>query len=134
MRKIFLDTCGILALVNKRDSLHEKAKEVNISLLLEKVQFYTTDYILAEVGNGLAKNKKLALKTLKNLQENEDTEIIKITNALLTKTLELYEKYSDKEWGLTDVSSFTVMNEFKIDEAFTDDKHFQQFGFKILLK
>ncbi len=52
----------------------------------------------------------------------------------MTGALQIYEKYSDKEWGLTDVSSFAVMNKFEIAEAFTDDKHFEQFGFKILLK
>jgi predicted nucleic acid-binding protein len=134
MRKVFLDTSGILALVNKRDFLHKKAKKVNETLLLENVRFYTTDYILAEVGNALAKNKTLALKTLKNMQESEDTELVKITDALLNEALHLYEKYSDKDWGLTDVSSFAVMKRFYISEAFTDDKHFEQFGFKILLK
>lgn len=64
MRKIFLDTVGILALVNKRDSLHEHAVKINFELLLEKVNFYITDYILVEVGNALAKNKMLTIKTL----------------------------------------------------------------------
>ncbi|MFQ5707384.1 MAG: type II toxin-antitoxin system VapC family toxin [bacterium] len=134
MRKIFLDTCGILALVNKRDSLHQKAVKVNGLLLLEQVQFFTTEYILVEVGNALAKNKGLAIKTLKNLCEGEGIELIKITDEFLNKSLQLYEKYSDKDWGLTDVSSFVIMNEFKTTEAFTDDKHFEQFGFQILLK
>ena len=129
-----MDTSGILALVNKRDFLHEKVKKANFTLLAENVRFYTTDYVLVEVGNALAKSKKLAIKTLKNLQKSEDTEVVKITDELLTGALQIYEKYSDKEWGLTDVSSFAVMNKFEIAEAFTDDKHFEQFGFKILLK
>jgi len=134
MRRIFLDTCGILALVNKRDSLHEKAQKVNESLLLQNVRFLTTDYILAEVGNALAKNKRLAVRALKHLQESEDTEVVKITEELLNEALKIYEKYADKEWGLTDVSSFAVMKKFKISEALTDDRHFEQFGFTILLK
>ena len=125
MRKIFLDTCGILALINKRDSLHDKAKEINQSLLKEKIRFITTDYILAVVENALAKNKALAVKALKNLQESEDTEIVKIRDELFNEALRLYEKYTDKEWGFTDVSSFAVMKKLKISEAFTDDKHFE---------
>ena len=62
MRKIFLDTCGILALVNTRDFLHKDAVQVNSILLLENVIFFTSDYILVEVGNALAKNKSLAIK------------------------------------------------------------------------
>ncbi|MFQ5825674.1 MAG: type II toxin-antitoxin system VapC family toxin [bacterium] len=99
MRRVFLDTCGILALVNKRDSLHDIAVTVNGLLLLDKVRFFSTDYVLVEVGNALAKNKKLAIKTLKNLRESEDIKLIKITDKFLNKSLQLYEKYSDKKWG-----------------------------------
>jgi predicted nucleic acid-binding protein len=48
--------------------------------------------------------------------------------------LHLYESYTDKEWGLTDVSSFVVMKRFGVNESLTDDKHFEQYGFSILLK
>lgn len=54
MRTIFLDTSGVLALVNKSDNLHEKAVTVNQMLLLERTRFITTDYILLEVGNTLS--------------------------------------------------------------------------------
>ena len=133
MRKIFLDTCGILALVNTRDFLHKDAVQVNSILLLEKVDFFTTDYILVEVGNALAKNKSLAIKTLNYLQNSEDIQLIKITDEVLNKALKIYKQYTDKEWGLTDISSFIVMIELEINEAFTNDDHFKQYGFKILL-
>src|SRR6516162_5359042 len=40
----------------------------------------------------------------------------------------------DKEWSLTDCISFVVMNERGITDAFTNDHHFEQAGFQILLK
>jgi predicted nucleic acid-binding protein len=46
MRKIFLDTGGILALVNKRDALHQKAVKVNAKLEL--------DLILSEINENTA--------------------------------------------------------------------------------
>ena len=134
MRRIFLDTCGVLALVNKRDALHEHAVRINSQLLLEKVNFYITDYILVEVGNALAKNKKLAITTIDYLQNSDDIRFVKITNEILHQAIELYKKYTDKEWGLTDASSFVVMKKLKIEEAFTNDYHFKQYGFKILLE
>jgi hypothetical protein len=134
MRKIFLDTVGIIALVNKRDSLHEHAVQINSQLLLEKVTFHITDYILVEVGNALAKNKMLAIKTLDNLRNSEDIQSFNMTKEILEEAIGLYKKYADKEWGLTDVSSFVVMKKLKIEEAFTSDIHFKQYGFKILLE
>jgi len=133
MRKIFLDTGGILALINKRDALHKKAIKVNKVLEQEEVQFIVTDYIVVEVGNALAKHKELAMKTLDHLQTSEDIQRLKITDEIFDQALELYKKYSDKEWGITDISSFVVMQQEGINEAFTTDHHFKQFGFRILL-
>lgn len=133
MRKIFLDTGGILALVNKRDTLHKKAVQVNGTLELEEVRFIITDYIVVEIGNALAKHKELAIKTLNHLQTSEDIQRTKITDEIFDQALELYKKYSDKDWGLTDISSFVIMQRENISEAFTADYHFKQFGFRILL-
>lgn len=133
MRKIFLDTGGILALVNKKDILHKKAVQVNEALELEEVRFIITDYIIVEVGNALAKHKELAIKTLDHLQTSEDIQRIEITDEIFDQALELYKKYSDKEWGVTDISSFVVMQQEGLNEVFTADHHFKQFGFRILL-
>jgi uncharacterized protein len=48
--------------------------------------------------------------------------------------LALYEKYDDKEWGMTDCISITVMKENKLNVSFTTDNHFIQAGFEIVLK
>lgn len=39
----------------------------------------------------------------------------------------------DKGWGLTDCTSFVVMEQEQITEAFTSDQHFEQAGFTKLL-
>jgi len=39
----------------------------------------------------------------------------------------------DKEWSLTDCTSFAVMTERKLTDALTADVHFVQAGFKALL-
>jgi hypothetical protein len=47
---------------------------------------------------------------------------------------DLYSRRSDKEWSLTDCISFVVMQEQGIGEALTGDRHFEQAGFRALLK
>jgi predicted nucleic acid-binding protein len=133
MKKIFLDTCGILALVNKRDQLHERALEVNQTLKQKETLFFLSDYIIAEVGNALFKNKKLAIRTLDFLLSAEDIQLIQMNEILFLKTLKIYKKFFDKNWGFTDISSFVIMENYKIEEVFAKDKHFQQFGFRNLL-
>ena len=40
----------------------------------------------------------------------------------------------DKDWSLTDCISFVVMEDQRITDALTGDRHFEQAGFKALLK
>ncbi|MFM6264927.1 MAG: PIN domain-containing protein, partial [Dolichospermum sp.] len=40
----------------------------------------------------------------------------------------------DKEWGLVDCISFIVMQDRGISDALTTDIHFQQAGFRALLR
>ena len=39
-----------------------------------------------------------------------------------------------KEWGLTDCVSFLVMQDRGLTDALTTDEHFQQAGFRALLR
>lgn len=50
----FLDTGGLLAALNKDDDLHESATAVLRRLEESGRQVVTTNFVLAEVGNGLA--------------------------------------------------------------------------------
>jgi transposase InsO family protein len=48
--------------------------------------------------------------------------------------LNFFEKYADQRIGFTDCLSFVVMEERGITEALTTDEHFQQAGFRALLR
>jgi predicted nucleic acid-binding protein len=39
----------------------------------------------------------------------------------------------DKDWSLTDCISFIAMEDQRITDALTGDKHFTQAGFRVLL-
>ena len=47
--------------------------------------------------------------------------------------LELYEARLDKDYSLTDCISMNVMRAASIDEALTNDRHFSQEGFTVLM-
>lgn len=48
--------------------------------------------------------------------------------------VDLFEQRPDKEWSLVDCISFGVMQDEKLTEALTGDRHFEQAGFVALLK
>ena len=50
------------------------------------------------------------------------------------RALELYERRADKDWSLTDCLSFLVMEDRGIRDALTADHHFEQAGFRALMR
>ena len=56
-----------------------------------------------------------------------------MTSQGIAKAFALFEARTDKEWGMTDCISFTVMQERGLLDALTSDDHFRQAGFRALL-
>ena len=132
-KPIFVDTSYFLALPNSHDEFHERtsimADQINSRLI-------TTEAVLTEIGNALAKSqwRELAVDTLNDLRDDEDVEILSISSEVFSKALNFYSSRMDKEWGLTDCISFVVMEDRKLTDALTTDHHFEQAGFKSLLR
>jgi predicted nucleic acid-binding protein len=94
--------------------------------------------VLAETLNGLAdKGEKIrmaAVTAVMAIRNQASTKVIPQTSALFTTAFDLYRKRSDKDWGLVDCASFSIMEQEGISEALTTDKNFEQAGFKALLR
>lgn len=135
MPKIFVDTVAWIALVNTRDSLHIKSMEVFSHLRIHGYQLITTEFILLEFANALSSVdfRSRASAFIDGLRNMVDVEIIEASSDLFALGFDLYKKRPDKEWSLVDCSSFVVMKEIDISEAFTEDHHFEQAGFIKLL-
>lgn len=130
--KKFLDTSFTIALINDRDQYHEKAQEIAPTYFRDYL--ITTDAVLLEIGNALAKDFRTEAATvIKTLRNSNKTEVVEISRNLFENGFNLYEKYTDKNWGLVDCISFVVMREYNITDALTCDKHFVQAGFRALM-
>ena len=132
MKKIFVDTFYIVALVNSRDEFHEKAGELVFEF--DSQPLLTTDAVLLEVGNSLARNnKQKSIEIISQFISAAEIEIVRLDESLFNKAFELYKSHADKSWGLVDCISFVVMQEHNISDALTCDKHFVQAGFRALM-
>jgi predicted nucleic acid-binding protein len=130
---MFLDSSYVIALVNKKDQHHEQAMEM--ARVLGEPLLVTTDAILLEIGNGLARNFKAeAIGVIEEFLSSDEVQIISVDTRLFQKGFDLYKSYQDKAWGLVDCISFVVMQERGITDALTTDSHFGQAGFNVLLK
>jgi predicted nucleic acid-binding protein len=133
MNLVFADTFYYFALLNPDDEMHEAAVAFTAAFAGTMV---TTAWVLTELGDGLARvpNRALFLGLVAQLRSDGDVFIVSPDAELFEKGLELYSRRPDKDWSLTDCISFAVMQNKSITDALTGDHHFEQAGFKILLK
>lgn len=132
---IFLDTAYINALINTRDQWHERAVRWEHKLAAERRKLLTTEFILIEIGDSLAsvKHRTEATLTISRLISSSFVEIIPATSQLFNEGFNVYRQRQDKVWGLTDCTSFVVMQEHQLSEALTTDDDFIQAGFRALM-
>ncbi len=134
--EVFLDTAYAIALSVESDEHHERAEELADQLEAEATRLITTRAVLLEIGNALSKKRyrKAAVKLLDALEQDPQVEIVSLSEELYGQALELFCNRPDKEWGLVDCVSFIVMQERGLTEALTTDEHFEQAGFRPLLR
>lgn len=136
MPSLFLDTGFAIALASRKDMFHERATALAEEITATRPRIVTTQAVLIEVGNALSAPplRVQAAAYIDHLRHDPMIEVIQNTDALFQKSLWLYKERQDKGWGLTDCISFVVMRGEGITEALTADRHFEQAGFKALLR
>jgi len=132
MNALFADTFYFLALLNGGDKHQAAAVRYDAA----QPSLVTTAWALTEVGDALStpENRPAFLGLLAVLQETSDVRIIPPSAELFDQGIQLYRQRTEKDWSLTDCISFVVMADEKISEALTDDRHFEQAGFRALIK
>lgn len=133
MTGVFADTFYYLALMSRRDAHRVAAVEASRQL---SVKIVTTDFILVELLNAASAigHRGLAADLAQHLLSHPGTVVVPASRELLATGLALYRGRPDKEWSLTDCLSFVVMQEEGLTEALTGDQHFEQAGFRALLR
>lgn len=132
MKTVFADTSFFVAFLNSADADHEVATQFMASLAARIV---TTDWVLAELGNFLAKrpNRNLFAAFVHDLASDPRMDVEPASRESFESGCVLYESRPDKDWSLTDCISMTVMRDRAIHEVLTADHHFRQAGFVILM-
>jgi predicted nucleic acid-binding protein len=129
---VFADTFFYLALLDDAEPGHKRAlAESRFSR-----RIVTTEFVLLELGNACARAEDHAdfLAFVAGMVASPRVRIIPVSSELFNRGLARMRERSDKDWSLTDCISFIVMEEEGIHEALTGDQHFEQAGFKALLK
>ena len=132
---VFIDTNGLIALLNADDGLHEAAATLPRGFGASRRRLIVTDWVVAETGNGLARLPlwRAFVQAVGLLLESPETTLGRVDDDCFRRALATYSAAQDKAWGLVDCASFEVMTQLGIRDALTSDRHFTQAGFNCLL-
>jgi predicted nucleic acid-binding protein len=128
MRSVFADPFFFIALLDERDSYHQR---VRLHLAAEEHFQITTRWVLVETANHFCASAQRAdvAAFLLDIESDPDVQIVEPSDTLYHKGMHLYSERPDKAWSLTDCISFVVMQEQNLTDALTRDRHFAQAGF-----
>ncbi len=130
---IFVDTGYLLALLNPRDELFERAQAWASSI---DEPLVTTEYVLCELVNALSDpvDRPKAHAALADVRSSDYWQLVYATPHLFSEGLALHCSRADKHWSLTDCISFYLMQQHGLRRALAYDYHFEQAGFEAILR
>ena len=136
MKKAFVDSSYWIAVANPKDQWSEAARHARRSL--GDAILFTTDEVLIEFLTALSRGgptlRQAAAKMVRAILANVNVRVIPQTREGFLKGLTRYEGREDKEYSLTDCVSMDVIVSHALTEVLTNDHHFEQEGFTVLIK
>ena len=136
MKAVFADAQYWIALLNRHDGLHDAAKKA--SAARGAAPLMTSEMVLAEVLDFFSERgeqaRSAAASLVRRLLSDSKITVVPQTSSQFSEALALYAERKDKHWSLTDCASFCIMQKAGLTEALTHDLHFEQAGFKALLR
>jgi predicted nucleic acid-binding protein len=136
MTEVFLDTAYAIALATPKDPHHSQAVKLAIDLERQQTRLVTTRAVALEIGNALSKlrHRPRGVELLEFLEKDPRVDIVPLSEELYQRGIELFRQRHDKEWSLVDCVSFVVMRDRQLRDSLTTDEHFDQAGFRALLR
>lgn len=129
-RRVFVDSSAYFALTHRPDAFHAMATDAVGRFRAEHYRFVTTNFVLAELHALLLSraNRQVALATLQQIDTSGITTIVRVRQRDEVHARAIITRFDDKDFSLVDAISFAMMDRLGIDQAFTFDIHFSQYG------
>lgn len=131
MKKVFADTFYWIALTDSSDAAHERARQITDDVV-------TTDEVLSEYLTFFCAapeflRREVAL-AVEDILQNATVAVIPQSRESFLAGLRLYRARPDKGYSLTDCISMETMRREGLSEVLTNDRHFEQEGFRALFR
>jgi uncharacterized protein len=136
MTALFADRFYWIALVDFNDSAHRRA----LALASERADspIVTTDEVLAEYLTFFAmapeQMRRKAVINARDILDDPGVRVVPQSRESFLSGIALYEARPDKGYSLVDCISMQTMRREELAEVLTNDRHFEQEGFRALFR
>lgn len=136
MKRLFADTHYFIALTAPRDEWRDAALAAEARFA--NLPIVTTEEVLIEFLNAMSNRgpyqRGLAVAVVEAILEDDAISVVPQSSASFIAGFNLYKRRQDKEYSLVDCISMCAMQEAGITDVLTNDHHFTQEGFTILVR
>ncbi|NJL06794.1 MAG: type II toxin-antitoxin system VapC family toxin [Chloroflexaceae bacterium] len=135
MTPVFVDTAAWIALFDASDRLAPAARQVLLSLQQARQPLLTSEFVLLELAAAFAAPafRQGIIRFINALSTLPEVRIEAAHPHWYQAGWQVYQHRLDKAWSLTDCISIAIMQHYRLTDAFTSDRHFEQAGFRRLL-
>ena len=133
MNTVFADTSAFIALYDRRDKYHARAKIALKRIRKQKVRLVTTDYVFDETLTSIlyALGYRTAVTVGDALLNSNVVEVAFTERELKEEAWRLFKEYGAMKCSFTDCTSFAYMKQKSLAHAFTFDEDFKKAGFQL---
>jgi predicted nucleic acid-binding protein len=131
-RSYFVDAWCFIALVDRRDSHHQRATRLiarlrGATLVTHQAIFHE---VLAYFSDAGPQARAAAVDVVRRAQSGMT--VVVPEQALFARAVDRYAQRADKQYSLTDCMSMILMEARRITDVLTNDHHFREEGFTVV--
>jgi predicted nucleic acid-binding protein len=131
VKPVFADTFYWIALANSADAAHDRADQITDDIV-------TTEEVLSEYLTFFCEAPEFVRRevasSVKDIMRDPTVRVVQQSHDSFITGLELYAARPDKGYSLIDCISMQMMRREGLTDALTNDKHFEQEGFRALFR
>jgi predicted nucleic acid-binding protein len=136
-RRVFVDTAAFFALADATQADHPAATRIQMRLIRERWETFTSNFVVAEIHALVLRRRGRvdAFQLLERMDRSVTSgrmNLVRVEPEDELKARDIIRQYDDKDFSLTDATSFAVMERLGIPTAFTFDRNFAQYGLDVL--
>lgn len=130
MRTVLVDSSAFLSLEDPDERSHDRSLATLEDLVRAGARLLTTNFVFGETYTLILTRlgRERAVAWGQSFREGRLVQLLRVGEDHETRAWEIVLTFEDKDLSYTDATSFAVCESLGIQEAFSLDRHFRQFG------